>query len=132
QSATVMPDRPAPDLAAGAHRDDRDELNRIVAQEMDAAQAHAAAGVGTSLHKLTEQLDRGQIPGPVPEAYRADLDAYAAATAKLEIVGIDRHSVLDALKIGRTRHRSVQYQRRRYLADNTSGSREVAALPVAM
>ena len=100
--AIGMADRPDLVLAAGAHRDDKAELGRIVDQAMDAAQAHAAAGVGTSLHRLTEQLDRGQIPGPVPEAYRADLDAYAAATAKLEIVDIERFSVLDELKIGGT------------------------------
>lgn len=130
--ALGMADRPDLVLAAGAHRDDRDELNRIVDQAMDAAQAHAAAGVGTSLHKLTEQLDRGQIPGPVPEAYRADLDAYAAATAKLEIVGIERFSVLDELKIGGTHDRTVRYQGRDYIADIKTGSVEFGALKIAM
>lgn len=130
--AIGMADRPDLVLAAGAHRDDRNELARIVDQAMDAAQAHAAAGVGTSLHRLTEQLDRGQIPGPVPEAYRADLDAYAAATAKLEIVDIERFSVLDELKIGGTPDRTVRYQGRGYIADIKTGSVEFGALKIAM
>lgn len=130
--ALGMADRPDLVLAAGAHRDDKDELNRIVDQAMDAAQAHAAAGVGTSLHKLTEQLDRGQIPGPVPEAYHADIDAYAAATSCLEMVGIERFTVLDELKIGGTHDRTVRYQGRTYIADIKTGSIEYSALKIAM
>ena len=130
--ALGMADRPDLVLAAGAHRDDKVELNRIVDQALDAAQARAAAGVGTSLHKLTEQLDRGQIPGPVPEAYRADLDAYAAATANLEMVGIERFTVLDELKIGGTHDRTVRYQGRTYIADIKTGSIEYGALKIAM
>src|SRR5690606_29123 len=130
--AVGMADRPDLVLAAGAHRDDRGELNRIVDQAMDAAQAHAAAGVGTSLHKLTEQLDRGQIPGPVPEAYRADLDAYAAATPCLEVVGMARFSVLAELEIGGTHARTVRYQGRDYVADIKPGSRGFGALKTAM
>jgi len=130
--ALGMADRPDLVLAAGAHRDDKAELDRIVAQALDAAQAHAAAGVGTSLHKLTEQLDRGQIPGPVPEAYRADIDAYAAATANLEMVGIERFTVLDELKIGGTHDRTVRYQGRTYIADIKTGSIEYSALKIAM
>jgi hypothetical protein len=68
----------------------------------------------------------------VPEAYRADLDAYAAATAKLEIVGIERFSVLDELKIGGTHDRTVRYQGRDYIADIKTGSVEYGALKIAM
>lgn len=130
--ALGMADRPDLVLAAGAHRDDKAELDRIVAQALDAAQARAAAGVGTSLHKLTEQLDRGQIPGPVPEAYRADIDAYAAATAGMEMVGIERFTVLDELKIGGTHDRTVRYQGRTYIADIKTGTIEYSALKIAM
>jgi len=130
--ALGMADRPDLVLAAGAHRDDKAELDRIVAQALDAAQARAAAGVGTSLHKLTEQLDRGQIPGPVPEAYRADLDAYAAATAGMEMVGIERFTVLDELRIGGTHDRTVRYQGRTYIADIKTGTIEYSALKIAM
>lgn len=127
-----MADRPDLVLSAGAHRDDKDHLNRIVDDAMDAAQAGAAATIGTALHKLTEPIDRGQIPGAVPRAYQADLEAYERATSHLEIVGIERFTVLDELKIGGTHDRTVCYRGKNYIADIKTGRIDYGALKIAM
>ncbi|WP_207943344.1 hypothetical protein [Actinomadura sp. KC345] len=130
--ALGMANRPDLVLATGAHRDDRNEMNRIVDQSMEAAQAHAQAKIGTGLHKFTDTCDRGEPLGPVPEAYRADLDAYTRATSVLEVIEIERFVVLDELKIGGTPDRIVRYQGRSYIADLKTGSIEYGALKIAM
>jgi predicted RecB family endonuclease len=58
--ALGLADRPDLVLAVSAHRDDKEKLNQIVSDAKEAAKAKAAAEIGTSLHKLTERLDRGQ------------------------------------------------------------------------
>ncbi|MFF0860923.1 hypothetical protein ACFYUV_04120 [Nonomuraea sp. NPDC003560] len=130
--ALGLAERPDLVLAVGAHRDDRDKLNELVDDAMDAAKAHAAAEIGTALHKLTEPLDLGQPIGVVPDAYRADLEAYQRATARLEVVGIERFAVLDELKVAGTHDRTVRYQGREYIADIKTGSIEYGALKIAM
>lgn len=129
--ALGLADRPDLVLAAAAHRDSKDKLNEICAGALDASQARAKAEIGTALHKFTEPIDRGQLPGNVPEAYRADLDAYQQATAWLEIVGIERFTVQDELKIGGTHDRTVRYQGRDYIADIKTGGIEYGALKIA-
>ncbi|WP_214322060.1 PD-(D/E)XK nuclease family protein [Nonomuraea sediminis] len=130
--AVGLADRPDLVLAVGAHRDDRDKLNQLVDDAMEAAKAHAAAEIGTALHKLTEPLDLGQTLGVVPEAYRADLEAYRRATARLEVVGIERFTVLDDLRVAGTHDRTVRFQGREFIADIKTGSIEYGALKIAM
>jgi len=101
--AIGLTDRPDLVLAVAAHRDDRDQLNDIATQALDAAKAGAAATTGTALHALTEQMDRGLELRSVPAAYQADLDAYRDATAGvLEPVVIEQFCVCDELEIGGT------------------------------
>lgn len=100
--AVGLVDRPDLHLAAAAHRDDKDRLNEVCEQAVEAAKGHAAATTGTALHALTEQVDRGQPPTTVPDAYRADIDAYVAATAGLEVVAVEQFGVHDGLKVGGT------------------------------
>jgi hypothetical protein len=130
--AIGLADRPDLLLSVSAHRDDKDKLNDIVSAAKEAAKAKAAAEIGTSLHKLTERLDRGQTLGVVPATYKADIAAYERATACLEIVGIERFTVLDELKIGGTHDRTVRYQDRRYISDLKTGSINYGALKIAM
>lgn len=74
---------------------------------IEAARAHAAATIGSALHKLTERIDRGEDVGRVPEQYRPHMVAYLAATAHLHPVHIEQFSVLDELRIGGTPDRVV-------------------------
>jgi hypothetical protein len=130
--AIGLAERPDLLLAVAANRGDKDALNEITSKALDAAQAGAAATVGTALHALTEQMDRGLDVGTVPAAYRADLDAYAEATKDLKAVHIEEFCVLDPLKVGGTPDRIVKYQGKRYIADLKSGGIEYGALKIAM
>lgn len=129
--ALGLADRPDLLLSVGAHRDDKAALNRICEDAQEAAKAHAAATTGTALHLLTERMDRGLDVGVVPEAYVADLAAYATATQDLEAVHIEAFCVQDWLKVGGTPDRVVRYKGQRYIADLKTGSIEHGYLKIA-
>lgn len=130
--ATGLAQRPDLVLAAAAHHDDRDELDKICQSAMDAAAAGAAAGIGTALHRLTERLDRGQELGVVPEAYRADIEAYRVATAEVTPVHIERFCVQDDLKVGGTPDLVVRFGNELFIADKKTGSIDYGAGKIAM
>lgn len=109
-------------LAVTAHSDDKRALNKIVDQAMEAAQASAAATTGTALHAITDRIDRGQPVGPIPAAHQADVAAYRAKTACLDVVEIEQFVVLDDLEVAGTRDRVVFYKGRYYIADTKTGS----------
>ena len=113
-----------PDLmvAVAAHRNDKEKLSKIVIEATEAAAASAAATTGTALHSLTEQVDRGETLGPVPESAQADLDAYMKATAPLTAVHIEQMAVLDDLKVAGTPDRVVEYGGEIFIADLKTGS----------
>lgn len=119
-------------LAVSAHRDDRDKLDRIMADAKEAALANAAATTGTALHALTERIDRGQDIGVVPEAYLADLAAYQEATDPLMSVMIEQKMVLDALKVAGTPDRVVRLDGKFYIADVKTGSISYGIGKIAM
>lgn len=123
-TALGLVDRPDLQLAVAAHRDDKSRLNDLCGEALEAAQAHAAATIGTALHGLTEQHDRGTLEDltKVPAAYRADIEAYIAATAPLEVVQIETFGVLDDLKIAGTWDRIVKVGGRNFIADLKTGS----------
>lgn len=131
--AIGLVDRPDLQLAIAAHRDDKGKLNHIVDEAMEAAKAHAAATTGTALHSLTEALDRGQDMPTYPDAYKADLEAYAAATKPLKMLPeyIERFLVYDPLRIGGTPDRIVELGGRRYIADLKTGSVDYAIGKIA-
>lgn len=130
--ALGLASRPDLLLAVSAHRDDKQQLNRICADAQEAAAAHAAATTGTALHALTDQLDRGIPLGVIPEAYQKDLAEYARVTAVLTPVEIEAFTVLDALQIGGTPDRVVEFQGTRYIADVKTGSIEFGIGKIAM
>lgn len=73
-----------PSIAAGvaANIDNKQELDRLVEQALEAAGGNERRELGTALHTLTEQVDRGDIAaGDVPDPWRADIAAYHAALA---------------------------------------------------
>lgn len=74
-----------PDLvmaAAAADPGDKATIGGIAERAAEAAKGIQgdAASIGTALHAFTERMDRGDTIGHVPAEYRADLDAYWAAT----------------------------------------------------
>lgn len=77
-----------PDLIAGAaaadEEEDKDTLNSIAEQAMDAAEARSGANFGTALHGFTHRLDRGEPLESLraPDPLNADLSAYQAFLRK--------------------------------------------------
>lgn len=118
--------------AASLDVDDRKGLDRVCGAALDAAAASAAATTGTALHKMTENLDRGESIAHLPPNARADLDAYAAATKSLTALRIETHLVLDEFKIAGTADRVVEFEGRRYIADVKTGRIDYGQLKIAM
>ena len=71
-----------PDLLAKASTsiDDRTALNKIANDCVEASGGYSRANLGTSLHKITEQIDLGLKPAILP-GLQADIDAYVAGIA---------------------------------------------------
>lgn len=111
---------------------DKGKLDKIVDDAREAAAANAAATIGTAVHALTERMDRGEDVGVVPDAYRPDLDAYAAATKPLKALMIEQFCVLDELKVGGTPDRVVELDGRNYIADVKTGSIEYGLGKISM
>jgi hypothetical protein len=130
-TAIGLSERPDLLLSVSAHKDDKRELDRICTDAKEAAAASAAATTGTALHALTELVDRGQKLPVLPDTAKADLAAYAEATASLKPIHIERFTVLDSLKIGGTPDRIVEVGGERYIADLKTGSIEWGALKIA-
>lgn len=110
-------------LAALAHRNDKHKLDDLAEQAMAEAKSGARATIGTAVHALTEELDAGaQVPETLPRAYRADLEAYKAATKDVEVISAEHSVVCDELKVAGTFDRLVRYQGKVYIADIKTGS----------
>jgi len=122
-----------PDLLAQAASaaGDKSILDSAAGAAMEAAGSSAAATTGTAVHRLTEQLDSGQEP-VVPEAHRADLEAYREATAGLAVADIEVFVVDDSHQVGGTFDRVMVHRGRRYVADIKTGSIEWNAAEIQM
>jgi hypothetical protein len=108
-------------IAVAAANEDRDELDRLVAEALQAAGSKDAAATGTTLHSLTEMVDRGQALPQLPDEVHRDLKAYTEATADLKVLHIEQQLVLDTLQIAGTTDRIVSYEGERYIADLKTG-----------
>jgi hypothetical protein len=128
--AVGLSERPDLQLAVAAHREDKQHLNKLCEEAMEAAKSHAAATTGTALHAFTEQIDRGQEP-TVPEPYIADLAAYVRATEGLQATHIEQFCVNDSLKIGGTPDRVVKHGGKLYIADVKTGTLDWGYLKIA-
>ena len=82
------------------------------------------ADIGTTLHALTEQMDRGTLD-TIPPNHAADLDAYALATEPLKVVATEMFVVNDHLKAAGTLDRLVRLpDGRLVVADLKTGATE--------
>lgn len=116
-----------PDLAALAavtDPDDKVQWKEIVAGAMAAAESDRAANVGTTLHTLTEQFDKGQLESCPPE-HMADLTAYEEATKGLTMRAAELFVVNDEVQAAGTFDRLVTLpDGRTVVADLKTGQSE--------
>lgn len=130
--AVGLSERPDLLLAVSAHRDDKEELNRITEEALEAAKGRAAATTGTALHALAEQVDRGLKLPALPESARRDVDAYRAATAGMKMLLVEEFVVNDELRVGGTPDRIVSFDGRYFIADIKTGDIKYGAGKIAM
>lgn len=110
QRQTVIGLSGRPDLvsvAAACKGDDR-KLDEIVETAMTVAESERAANIGTALHALSEQVDAGCEIDALPEQFRADLAAYRAALAGIEILAAEMFVVADEVQAAGTFDRLVR------------------------
>ena len=82
--------------------DQKGKLDGLVEEAIEKAGGGKKASIGTSLHSLTEMLDRGEDLPHVPLEYRDDLAAYEAATEVFYHFAIERFVVNDELQVAGT------------------------------
>ena len=116
-----------PDLAERAaitDPTDKKALKEIVDGAMQAAESDKAANIGTTLHALTEQMDRGTLE-QIPPNHADDLAAYREATSGLEVIATEMFVVNDHLKSAGTLDRLVRLPDGRIVvADLKTGATE--------
>jgi hypothetical protein len=119
-------------LATATPADDKEALNQIVEDATDAAASDAKANLGTALHALTEQLDRGH-PVDAPQ-FAAEIAAYQAATRGCKWLEIEQMVVHDPLKIAGTPDRigMLAGHGRPAIVDLKTGSIEFSGLAIAI
>lgn len=77
------------------------KLNNIARDARDAAGAGRKALTGTAMHTFSERHDKGEdVMSQVPEAYRADLTAYAEVMRYFEVLDLEGFVVVDHLRTG--------------------------------
>lgn len=93
--------------------EDKAALNKIATEAASYAGDMYKATIGTSLHRLTHQMDRGEELGRIPERWNADLKAYDSEMKRLGIewVSVESFRVLDdwVKDIKECKHKAPQY-----------------------
>jgi hypothetical protein len=102
-----------PDSHAEQTYEDKKELNRIAAEAGQYAGDMYKATIGSSLHRLTHTMDRGEEVGHVPERWVNDLKVYDETVKAhgIEWVSIESFRVLDdwVKDISECDHKSPAY-----------------------
>lgn len=111
-------------VSVAAHRDDKRTLNDLCEQAIEAGKGNAAANIGTSLHKLTEVVDRGGELPTLPAETTRDLDAYRQTMGPLTVVASEQFVVCDEIQAAGTFDRIVEWGGSRFIADVKTGSIE--------
>lgn len=94
-----------PDLylsATATPLENKSALNKIAEQAIESAGGSTASNIGSALHSLTEQIDRGEAVGPIPPQYADDLEAYRQATQNFGMSYIECFMVCDELQVAGT------------------------------
>ena len=118
-------------LSVATAKSDKKKLDQLCELALKAAGSDASANIGTALHSLTEEIDRGNTPD-IPEDFAKDIQAYLAATKHLTMKAIEVFVVNDELKVGGTFDRVVLLQEDRLVADLKTGSIAFDAGKIAM
>ncbi len=98
----------------------KDQINAIVEAACTAGGADRNREYGTALHKITERIDAGEAVD-VPEMWRADVDAYLAATKDFEWLAVERFVVCEALQAAGTPDRYGRTPDGRVVVFDTKG-----------
>ncbi|WP_189112251.1 hypothetical protein [Pilimelia terevasa] len=134
----LLPEAASVDLS---RLEDRDGLNALADQCVEAAGAHAKQRRGTHLHHLSEHVDCGEPLPTCTGADLADMGAYKLATVALNFTTIEQLVVVDALKVAGTPDRIAHYSgpgpagkavEGNFIADLKTGSVEYGVLKMAM
>jgi hypothetical protein len=131
QVAIGLTARPDLLLKVASVLDDKDELNATCDAAMEAVGSSAKATIGTAIHALTEQIDRGKNPA-IPPMAQADIAAYVATTCDIAMREIEVFVVNDALHVGGTFDRVVEYGGDLYIADVKTGGIDFDGAKIAM
>lgn len=118
-------------LKAASANGDKNLLNEVCEAASEAAGSSAASTTGSAVHKITEQIDRGEDPVVPPNA-QGDVDAYRQETKHLEVKHIEVFVVHDELQVGGTFDRIVKLDGVRYVADVKTGRIDYGASKIAM
>jgi len=100
--AIGLADRPDLLMAVSVNRGDKERMNHLCDDAIEAAKASAAATVGTNMHQLADMVDRGDELPTVTAEVLADLAAYEEATRGLEVVAMEQFVVIDELQVAGT------------------------------
>lgn len=97
-----------PDLVQSIHTASKKEVGLICEEAIEQAGGSVASRNGTTMHALTDRLDRGEpMPGGLPANIRAMLDAYQKATARFRYLDGERFIVQDRIKVAGTYDRRL-------------------------
>lgn len=119
---TLRPDILA--AIAACPDDDKNRLDHLCEQALEAASASAGANLGTALHEMTARVDRGEDFRPIPP-WDVDIKAYRdlLERAGIEIcpAWIEQTVIVPELGVAGTFDRIVEKDGRLYIADLKTG-----------
>ena len=107
-------------LRVATSKHDNKKLDEVCEWALKASGSDSSANIGTAIHSLTEEIDRGNTP-EIPEDFAKDIQAYLAATKHLTMKSIEVFVVNDDLKVGGTFDRVV------YLPNDIGGGADLVA-----
>jgi hypothetical protein len=112
-----------PDLLAGvaaARDDDRNRLDSLVSDAIEAGGSSTGRNLGQALHEFTERIDRGELElSAVPDPWQADVAAYRRAMdeAGFSIELVERICVIPELTVAGTFDRLIVRDGHRFVLD---------------
>lgn len=97
-----------PDLLQAVHTASKKEVGEIIEQAIEAAGGDIASRNGSTMHALTDVIDRGEPrPKGLPSHINAMLDAYQEKMSRFEYLDGERFVVQDKIKVAGTYDRRL-------------------------